>query len=120
VSGSTRKGKAAWVSIWSAYRYRAKQKGFDWQMTREEFDALLHADCHYCGRSPELAQGNLVTIKGVRYHYSGVDRRDNAPVYSKETTVPCCAICNTAKSTLKEEEFIEHVKKIYDNKFGKR
>jgi hypothetical protein len=107
------KGKASWTSIWSAYRYRAKTKGFEWQLTRAEFDMLIRQACYYCGQSPELSDGNTVTVKGVRHHYSGLDRRCNEPMYSVWNVVPCCARCNMSKGSLNEQEFIDHVQAIY-------
>ncbi len=95
-------------------------KGFEWHLTRDEFDALVHASCHYCGRSPELANGNTVTVAGVQFRYSGVDRRDNEPRYAKDNTVPCCATCNIAKGIQTEAGFLGHVKRIYKYRFSKR
>lgn len=117
---SAKKGKASWTSIWSAYRYRARMKGFEWLLTRAEFDNIIHRPCHYCGESPELADGNTVTIKGVRLHYSGVDRRNNEPRYALDNTVPCCAKCNIGKGIQTEEGYLEHVKKIHAFRFANR
>lgn len=110
-------GKRDWNSIWHAYVYRAKKRGFSWHLTHEEFDELIRMACYYCGGEPELVKGNTVTVKGVRQHYSGVDRRNNEPYYSKENAVPCCATCNMLKGSLNEEEFIQQIVRIHAHKF---
>lgn len=117
---SAAKGKNGWRSIWAAYYYRAKQKGFTWEFTEEQFNALLKLPCEYCGSAPTEANGSgVVTVKDVRYFYNGIDRVDNRPIYSVETTVPCCARCNLMKGTKTREEFISHVSKIKTHTDGK-
>ncbi len=107
------KGKNGWRSIWAAYFWRAKKKGFVWEFTEEQFNALLRLPCHYCGDAPTEANGSsVVTVKDVRYFYNGVDRINNEPIYSVETVVPCCARCNQMKSNKTREEFLNHVERI--------
>jgi len=106
------RGKDGWGSIWAAYRYRARKKGFTWQLTREEFEAMLIEPCFYCGQPPTELNGNVVTVRGVQNYYSGVDRVNNDPIYSEGLCVPCCARCNMAKGELTQEEFLKHAKRI--------
>jgi 5-methylcytosine-specific restriction endonuclease McrA len=44
-----------------------------------------------------------------------MDRIDSSKNYSKENVVPCCKQCNSAKSTLSQEEFFNMIKAIYKN-----
>jgi len=110
------KGKNGWNSILSAYKYRARSKGYLWLLTDQEFNELIRAPCHYCHADPKLVKtGNVVTVDGIKFHYSGVDRVNNRPIYSNKEVVPCCWKCNRCKNELTKKEFINHVKKIAAN-----
>jgi len=55
--------------------------------------------------------GNLI--------YNGVDRIDSTKGYIKDNLVPCCEICNKAKSNLDIEIFLNWVNRIkkHESKF---
>ena len=59
----------------------AKCKGYVVDLTFKEYEELIKKPCHYCG-------GDL-NDKG----YS-LDRKNNEPIYSSTTVVPCCRNCN--------------------------
>lgn len=47
---------------------------------------------------------------------NGVDRRNNLVGYEVENSIPCCTHCNRIKLNYSEEEFLNKIKKIYENK----
>ncbi len=81
-------------SMFTAYRHGAKQRGYAFDLTREEFDAIASNTCSYCGAPPT-----------VRYQYgtkkpvNGLDRVDNKQGYVVGNCVACCEFCNRAKGT---------------------
>lgn len=66
-------------------KHKSKGRELLWTLTLEEFSVLRRSPCAYCGSPlPEA---------GV-----GLDRLDNALGYSGDNVVPCCEVCNTARS----------------------
>lgn len=80
---------------WSGYRARAKRKGFNFAITRQQFDSLTSASCFYCG-----GEGG------------GIDRKDSHIGYVAENCLPCCYQCNSAKKDLSQDAFLDWVKRI--------
>lgn len=76
-------------------RSKAKFKGWEFSLTREQFDALVGRPCFYCDASS-----------------SGLDRQDPSKGYVPENVVPCCPQCNFGKSDASVSEFIGHCRKI--------
>ena len=67
-----------------ACRYNAlKRKGTD--LTKDQYIELVSKPCHYCGFS--------LNETGI-----GLDQKKPSGGYMKLNVVPCCWICNTAKS----------------------
>lgn len=96
---------------------RCKGKDIKIDLTLEEFKDIIDKNCYYCGCKPKLKNYlncNRIVKKGELYA-NGIDRLDSNKGYNIENCVPCCKICNIMKSTLSEEEFISHIKKIIDN-----
>lgn len=63
---------------------KAKKRGIEWTITKEDFNKLKTLPCHYCG-------DEIITTG------SGLDRMDNTRGYHLDNVVPCCNICNTMK-----------------------
>jgi hypothetical protein len=82
---------------YKSYRLRANAKRIKFELSQEEFFSLIEMDCTYCG--------------GVG---GGIDRKDSKIGYTKENSVPCCWKCNNMKYTHSIDNFIKHVKKIYN------
>jgi hypothetical protein len=70
---------------WSHFKTEARIAGHEIRISREQFEAWLKEPCHYCG-GPLAETGR------------GLDRKENEPHYAAENVIPCCAVCNTAKS----------------------
>lgn len=106
-------GLASRNSLYSNYRASATRKNLIFNLTRLEFHELTVQNCHYCGKIPFQKINNKYS--GGPYIYNGIDRKDNKVGYIKENCVPCCKRCNTAKSNMSYEEFINYLKNIYSN-----
>lgn len=89
--------------IYRRYKKQAEQRGYSWDVTLLSFLTLVRLPCHYCSSPPlqvaKHSRGVITTL------YNGIDRVDNATGYSTSNIVPCCKICNRAKSDLTLEEF---------------
>jgi len=49
------------------------------------------------------------------WEYNGIDRINNERGYLKENCVAACFKCNKMKSDYTQEEFLDHIKKIYNH-----
>lgn len=90
------------------YKFQAKQRGYVWGLTPDEFYSITQQPCHYCGLPPS----NVTNKRGGKYVYSGIDRKDNGQGYVAGNSVPCCRICNKFKSSLPYEEFIAYLDRV--------
>lgn len=66
-------------------RHKAKQRGIRWDLSRGLYDVLMQGCCEYC-RFP------------LENYGTSLDRKDSKKGYIKDNVVPCCIICNEAKS----------------------
>ena len=53
------------------------------------------------------------------YLYNGLDRVDNNKGYFEDNVVPCCGVCNKMKGTMKQEEFLNLIFQIYNNRISR-
>lgn len=108
-------GEAAFNFLINNYKYKAKQRGLMWGLTRNQFREITLQLCHYCNIKPKqvIGEGN----NGC-YVYNGIDRVDNSGGYFLENVVPCCGNCNAAKMAMGYEEFREWIGRVY-NHWGK-
>lgn len=77
----------------SQYKTRAEPRGYNFELTIDQFSELINKPCHYCGTLPVIGTLN------------GVDRKDNNIGYIVSNCLPCCKVCNWAKRTYSYEEF---------------
>lgn len=100
-------GVAAFHLLYTSYKFKAEDRGYSFDLSKEEFRNITVQNCYYCGREPF----QVMTRKGMngKYVYSGVDRIDNNQGYSINNCVPCCGICNQMKMDLGYSEFLHHV-----------
>jgi len=82
-----------------SYLKSAKKRNIGFELSKEQFGALIVKACHYCGESIE---GEVI----------GVDRMDSAREYTTKNCVPCCKTCNFMKGSININTFIEHAHKI--------
>lgn len=103
-------GQSGLVQAWNLYRRKAKDRGIEFKLTREEAFALFKMDCYYCGVVPSNIAKSNTTYGGCLY--SGIDRLDPTLGYVTGNVVPCCWNCNRMKGTLQHGEFFAHIQKI--------
>lgn len=99
------------TAIILGYKRHAENRGFKWMLSRNFVNSLIKKDCFYCGTKPS----NIKKLKSSIDNgllYSGIDRIDSNKDYTEDNVVPCCRICNYAKSNMTLKEFESWAKKI--------
>lgn len=91
----------------------ARRRDIEWRLTADEANALIEADCHYCGKESRA----LTAARGKGHHASpvglnGIDRVDSGAGYTIENVVSCCKQCNFAKHSLTMPEFLEWLRRV--------
>jgi hypothetical protein len=104
-------GEAAFNLLYATYRCSAEKRGFEFALTKEDFESLTQRDCFYCGMKPsQLARPQM----GGGYLYNGIDRNDNSQGYTLTNSVPCCKLCNWMKNQFDVVDFLNHCKMIVE------
>lgn len=103
------RGEAARNQIFFNYQTRAAKKGLEWELTEEQFHLLMSGNCRYCGCAPS---GTRKLKSGSMFVFNGIDRKDSTKGYIKRNVVTCCKICNYAKHTLSQAEFIAWINRV--------
>jgi hypothetical protein len=85
---------------YSQYLKRAKTKGWEFDLTEEEFKQMCTSPCHYCQRT--ITKSNT----------SGIDRIDSNIGYVYGNLAPCCSECNASKGTLTRDHFLETCRRV--------
>ncbi len=96
--------------LFKRYRNNARTRGLTFELTREQFDALVGQPCHYCGG---IKCDSIQHPKDRErfFRHNGIDRL-NAGGYTIENSVPCCWACNRMKSDLSMNDFIARCRGI--------
>lgn len=87
------------TAIILGYKRHAVRRGFKWLLSREFVERLIKENCVYCGSKPSNIKKTKNSI-GNGLVYSGIDRVDSHKDYTEDNVVPCCRICNYAKSSM--------------------
>ena len=106
-------GEAAFNQLFRDYKWGAKRRKHDFNLTIDEFRELTKSNCFYCGTVPSQLYKPHDRGNGG-YIYNGIDRIDNSIGYTKDNCISCCGICNLCKGRLSQTGFIEQVQKIAD------
>lgn len=88
---------------YSGYIQNAKKRGYEFNLSIDEFKDITNMKCYYCGG-----------FSNNKNKSNGVDRINNDIGYVKDNCVPCCSICNRMKWAFEYDEFLQHVKNIHD------
>lgn len=104
--------QAAFNKLFREYVGSAKQRGYTFNLTVEQFNTLIHGVCYYCGDRPNKQQ-KTYTRSGVYIIYNGIDRVNNTVGYEYTNCVSCCTVCNLAKRSMSEQDFYLWVNKVY-------
>jgi hypothetical protein len=83
----------------SMLKSSAKARGINVNLSLNKYQNLINLGCMYCGI-------NLKDEKGYC-----LDRLDSRQGYNITNVVPCCKICNRAKSDMDVNDFISWVKR---------
>lgn len=110
-------GEAAFTVIWCEYKKSAISRKLPLELTKEQFRNLITKNCNYCKRAPFKTRNKSIGRGG--FTFNGIDRVDNSIGYTLKNSVPCCYVCNRAKSTMTQDEFKDWVQLIYRN-FGSK
>jgi hypothetical protein len=110
-----RKGRtpleAATRYYYSAYIRGANTRGYEFDLTLDQFIQLIKQPCYYCG-----AQTNIVKVyvrgKTANFRANGVDRSNNTLGYTLENSVSCCTNCNRAKLSMSAQQYIDLCKQV--------
>ena len=112
-------------------KYRAKRKNLEFNLTLDDYIKIAKNPCNYCGRITlrntymvaqdpwtkvfkgkgewiiEVQNDRASEIDKYTTECSGIDRVDSNKGYLLDNIVPCCTSCNTLKSNLTLEEFLD-------------
>ena len=100
--------------LFNDYITRCKYKNLEFNLTFEEFKKLINSNCFYCNVLPKLHKHKIGnTIR--EFKSNGIDRISSDEGYTIKNCLPCCDNCNFAKSNLRFTDFLNHIKRIYDN-----
>lgn len=93
---------------------RCRNSGIKNELSFEDYCKLVQQVCYYCGAEPELkVYAHSTKYNEYKAKANGIDRINSSLGYSVRNCVPCCSRCNSAKGTMSQEDFLEHVSKIY-------
>lgn len=86
------------------YKRHAKDRNLSWNLTYEQVEKIIQQPCFYCG----CEKSNRKVTKNCKegFDHNGIDRIDNNIGYEIKNVVPCCKICNYAKSNMSQKDFI--------------
>lgn len=96
-------------SIWSRYLNRAEERKLQVEITVEQAKEIFQRRCFYCGAEPFA----IARRRGKSFKYNGIDRYNNDIGYTPSNCVPCCKVCNCAKSSLSPKVFHDWIKSVY-------
>jgi hypothetical protein len=105
-------GLASLNQLFNSYKMGAKRRNIEFEMSILEFKTETSKNCFYCGKKP-LMSGGMKKLNG-EYFYNGIDRINNNLGYKINNVVSCCKYCNRMKSDMSTQEFLDHIKLIYE------
>lgn len=106
------------------YKINARNRNLEWQLSTIEFREISKLNCYWCDEIPKKRsyakslRKKDQTIWALNQYIivNGLDRLNNSLGYTKDNCVPCCTICNNMKKTHMPNEFLDHIRKIYEFK----
>lgn len=112
-------GESSFQRLIRQYKANAKRRKLNFSLTEKQIKKITSFKCFYCGIEPMQKMENK-EANGA-YIYNGIDRKNPLKGYTKQNCVPCCKICNRAKSNLSYNKWVEYLKRIktYNDEKGK-
>lgn len=92
------------------YKRHARDRGLSWELDYDQVNELINAPCYYCGT--ERSNHKITKNCKEGYDHNGIDRIDSSVGYVSGNVVPCCKVCNCAKSDMSQKEFILWAKRV--------
>lgn len=107
--------------LFATYKRHSIGRGYEWNLSKDEFKELIVQNCFYCGREPSSKFTTSTKNRVVEnvLLYNGVDRKNNLVGYNYENCIPACGICNRMKMDLPYDEYMGTIKLIYERHFRK-
>lgn len=102
---------AAISRVLRMYKWNAKIRGLEFNLSRETMVSFIKKDCHYCGVGPSSLVKPMNETDGD-YAYNGIDRMDSNLGYDESNCVTACRHCNLAKHDMPYDTFIALVQRI--------
>lgn len=115
VGGQPRKAESYLNTLFYVYRFGAGKRKHEFTLTPAEFKEVITQNCAYCASSPVDLPNFFPAVKGGRFAHNGVDRVDNTLGYVSGNCVAACKKCNLMKGKLPYSEFMEQVRRVYEN-----
>ncbi len=104
-------GVAAINALLNGYVQSARSRNLKFELTRDQFKSIGSLDCYYCGTAPRYYDGAGKCAGGV--YFNGIDRLDSGLGYIVVNCVPCCKVCNYAKSDMGHNDFLKWVSQVF-------
>lgn len=110
-------GNAALNALYRNCKRGAERRNLVFELGCDDYEYIISLNCIYCGEQPkEVVKsyycGKYGSLKVYKVMANGIDRVDNSQGYTVENCEPCCYRCNSMKSNLSENEFLQHAAKI--------
>jgi hypothetical protein len=130
-SRRTDPSQKGWKYHYHSYKNNTNARTLGFDLTIDQFRDICSQDCFYCGQPPSLEitgayeSAKRTSIRNqTRFHEdfyqqtkilaNGIDRVDSERGYQISNIVPCCSICNYAKSNLSQQDFFVWIKRVYN------
>jgi len=116
-------GKATLHYLYLRCKNRAPGRGFNFTLSKTKFKELIQLNCAICNYPPVPRQNSYSKIlktgrkvyKSTPFVANTLDRIDNNKGYTVDNVQTLCDICNQAKHTLKNEDWLNWLDRIKIN-----
>jgi hypothetical protein len=105
-------GESAFNRLFYTYKKNAINRNLKFDISKDKFRQYSKGNCFYCGEPP--SQVCASGCKTGNYIYNGIDRVDSLIGYEVDNVVSCCGTCNVMKMAMGQQEFLDHIGKIYN------
>lgn len=95
-------------------RFRSGKRVKNFDLDYAFLAEALFKPCFYCGGDVSNKYKSYRKTGGTLL-YNGLDRIDSHLGYTKDNVVTCCRRCNIMKMQYSKDEFIAHIKRLYEH-----
>ncbi len=103
--------KTGLSNLFNSYRRKSLAKKREFNLSIEQFSALISSNCFYCNIEPSNILRRQKSKK-TQMIYNGIDRKDPSIGYNLDNCVAACWLCNFSKQNLMISEWLDHIKRI--------